>query len=83
MLTLKDLSSDSRYLVAVSGGPDSMALLDMCRRMSFYIEAAHVNYHKRSTAERDEKIVRDYCDKYNIVFHKLDYKDNSLSLIHI
>jgi len=77
MLTLKDLSSDSRYLVAVSGGPDSMALLDMCRRMSFYIEAAHVNYHKRSTADRDEKIVRDYCDKYNIVFHKLDYKDNS------
>ena len=54
-----------------------MALLDMCRKDGLDIIAAHVNYHKRKTANRDERIVRDYCKKYGIPFHKKDYRDNS------
>lgn len=37
-----------------------------------YFEVGHVNYHKRESAIRDEKIVRNFCKKHNIVFHKLD-----------
>ena len=48
-----------------------MALLDMARR-KYYVEAAHINYHKRDTAKRDEKLVRAYCRKHNIVFHLLN-----------
>ena len=54
------------YLVGVSGGPDSMALLDMCYKKKLNIIACHINYHKRKSANRDERILRDYCKKNNI-----------------
>lgn len=66
----------NRFLIAVSGGPDSMALLDMQRKTSNYIEVAHVNYRKRDSAIRDEKIVKDYCKKYSIKFNKLDFNND-------
>jgi len=69
----KKLNTNKRYLIAVSGGPDSMALLDMARNKLKYIEVGHVNYHKRDTAKRDENIVRRYCKKYGIKFHILNY----------
>ncbi len=54
-------------IAACSGGPDSMALLDMLRKSGRYdIHVAHVNYHKRQTADRDERIVRKYCTRYDI-----------------
>mgnify|MGYP002237851249 CR=1 FL=1 len=55
-----------RVIVACSGGPDSMALLDICRQKGYEIAVAHVNYKKRETANRDEKIVRQYCENYGI-----------------
>lgn len=60
------------YIVAVSGGPDSMALFDMARKRDLDLVCAHVNYHKRETAYRDEAIVATYCKKYHIPFFKLD-----------
>ena len=74
---MKDLTiqENKRYLIAVSGGPDSMALFDMVRKKGVYIEAAHVNYHKRESALRDERIVKEYCLRYDIPFHSLDYDD--------
>ena len=41
------------YIIGVSGGPDSMALLDMCRKEGFQLVVAHMNYKKRDTADRD------------------------------
>ncbi|MDO4465601.1 MAG: tRNA lysidine(34) synthetase TilS [Bacillota bacterium] len=59
-------------IVAVSGGPDSMAMLDMLRKEGVYsLFVAHVNYQKRETAYRDEKIVKEYCQKYDIPFKVL------------
>ena len=60
------LKDNKRVIVAVSGGPDSMALLDMLRNTLFEITVCHVNYHKRESSDRDEKIVADYCQKYNL-----------------
>lgn len=51
-----------------------MALLDMSKKYFEYIEVAHVNYHKRDTAIRDEKIVRKYCKENMIKFHLLNVK---------
>lgn len=34
---------------------------------------AHINYHHRDSADRDEGIVRDFCEKYDIPFYKADY----------
>ncbi|WP_159521586.1 tRNA lysidine(34) synthetase TilS [Erysipelothrix urinaevulpis] len=59
---------NSKIIVAVSGGPDSMALLDMLRLQNNELVVAHVNYQQRETAKRDEEIVQRYCIKYGIPF---------------
>lgn len=56
----------SKCVVACSGGPDSMALLDQLNKQGKDIVVAHVNYKHRDTADRDEDIVKDYCEKYDI-----------------
>ncbi len=56
----------SKWVVGVSGGPDSMCLLDMLVREHFEVVIAHVNYHIRESANRDQKIVEDYAAKYKI-----------------
>ena len=43
-----------------------MALLDMSRKIGLNIVVCHVNYQKRSTSNRDQKIVEDYCKKNGI-----------------
>ena len=55
-----------KIVVACSGGPDSMALLDRMRKEGFQIVVAHVNYQKRKSANRDEEIVKAYCARYQI-----------------
>jgi tRNA(Ile)-lysidine synthase len=57
-------------ILAVSGGPDSMTLLDVVRQVLFdvNIHVVHVNHGLRKTAGRDEKVVADYCQKYGLDF---------------
>lgn len=60
-----------KIIVACSGGPDSMALLDQLRKKDYAICVAHVNYHQRPTANRDERIVKEYCDQYHLEFRSI------------
>ncbi|QMT98501.1 tRNA lysidine(34) synthetase TilS [Mycoplasma tullyi] len=53
-----------QYLIGVSGGPDSIYLLD--RYQDQIKVVCHVNYNKRPTALRDQLIVSDYCSKHKI-----------------
>ena len=59
-----------RVLCAVSGGLDSMCLLDfMTRQPDFSVGTAHFNHQLRGAeADRDEAFVRDYCGKRRIPF---------------
>lgn len=59
-------------IIAVSGGPDSMSLLAQLTSHGRRLAAAHVNYHARETAGRDEKIVREFCVQHHLPFHKID-----------
>ena len=61
-----------KIIVAVSGGPDSMALLDILMKQDFDIVVAHVNYKVRETADRDQKIVEEYCLKHDIQIEILE-----------
>lgn len=67
-MNIQDLSLDETYIIGVSGGPDSMALLDMAYNSGLKLVVAHVNYQKRPTADRDMNIVFDYCLNRNIIF---------------
>jgi tRNA(Ile)-lysidine synthetase-like protein len=61
-------NKDYFYVLGVSGGPDSMFLLDKMRKLKYNLIVAHVNYKKRSDSDFDEKVVHDYCRKFKIKF---------------
>ena len=60
-------------LLAISGGPDSMYLLDWYKNQQVVV--AHINYHKRIDSDNDERIVREFCKKYSIPFKVLSVKE--------
>ena len=49
------------WLIAVSSGPDSMALLQMCIDAGIDCAVAHVNYHHRPEADEEENYIRSFC----------------------
>lgn len=64
-----DKIAPGRYIVAVSGGVDSMVLLDMLRRLpGVELVVAHADHGQRSDSHKDVAVVRDYCLKYSLRF---------------
>lgn len=61
-------------LLAISGGPDSMFLLNQYKKNKNII-VCHVNYNKRKDSKNDEKIVKSFCTKYNIKLKILNVKN--------
>ena len=61
------LDKDKPVLVAISGGADSVALLDVLLRAGYTCVAAHCNFHLRGEeSDRDEAFVRTLCDQMNV-----------------
>ena len=65
-----DVSLTSKFLIGVSGGPDSMYLLWHLKKLDVIV--VHVNYHKRIDSDNDQKIVEEFCKTYNIPFEVLE-----------
>jgi tRNA(Ile)-lysidine synthase len=59
------LPTEGLVLPAVSGGPDSMALLgilhDLSRELKFHLAVAHFDHRIRDTGERERKLVEDFA----------------------
>lgn len=66
-------SKGQKYLLAVSGGVDSMVLAFIFTKLQdlgIEFQVAHVNYKLRGEdSELDQKIVEDFCENFNIKFH--------------
>lgn len=70
------LNENDKVVVAVSGGPDSMCLLDILRRMqqnmNIGLIVAHINHCTRGEeSDGDEEYVKNYCQKNCITFYSL------------
>lgn len=65
------------YLLAVSGGVDSMVLADLFQVSGFDFHIAHINYHLRNEdSNLDQKVVSDFCEKHKIPFHLYEVSKN-------
>jgi tRNA(Ile)-lysidine synthase len=53
-------------LVLLSGGGDSVCLLDVAVRLGAEVSALHVNYGLREGAEPDETFCRELCDRLGV-----------------
>lgn len=62
-----------RVLVACSGGPDSIALLDVLLalrdELSFEVAAAHFHHGLRRNADADAAFVREWAERRGVPFH--------------
>ncbi len=65
-MNLEYLNLNQTYLVGVSGGPDSMALLHALVSQHYQCYVAHVNYNLRPTSHRDQHIVEEFCKSHHI-----------------
>lgn len=61
---------NSKLLVALSGGADSVALLQILLQLGYECEAAHCNFHLRGEeSQRDQVFVERLCKELNIQLH--------------
>ena len=68
------LQGAKRLLVAVSGGPDSIVLLDALHREGFSVVVAHCNFHLRGDASNeDAEFVRTLATKYQLPYCQVDF----------
>ncbi len=71
-MNLENCNKDKLYLIALSGGPDSMALLDMLYQKKYSLVVCFVNYHHRNNVEEEQEMVVNYVKKLN---YKLEIKN--------
>lgn len=69
------IENGDKLVVAVSGGPDSITMLDILneikneKTIDFEICVAHINHMIREEAKSDELYVKKYCEEKNIDFY--------------
>lgn len=77
--TLRNLLPNPKqktFLLAVSGGVDSMVLAFLYQRAGFQFDIAHVNYHLREEdSNLDQQLVEDFCKVHHIKFHLYDVSE--------
>ncbi|MDE7475911.1 MAG: 7-cyano-7-deazaguanine synthase, partial [Duncaniella sp.] len=68
------LTEDDRVVVGLSGGADSVALLDVLHQLRYKCVAAHCNFHLRGEESmRDEGFCRELCNKLGIQLLTIDF----------
>ena len=66
------IKNGDTIVIGVSGGPDSMALLNVLislnnsKKINCKIVVAHINHGIRVEADEETKYVQDFCEKNNI-----------------
>ena len=78
----KNFSSllNNKFIVAVSGGVDSIVLLHLCRNLKLNFVVAHCNFKLRGKeSDDDELFVKNLAAKYKISFYSNSFNTKELS----
>lgn len=67
------LKLEGRYLIAASGGVDSMSMLHaavgLARELKLTLHAAHVDHGLRPESSEDARFVKEECDRQGVILH--------------
>ena len=70
----KLFTTDARILVSVSGGADSVVLLDLLVKAGYKCGVAHFNFQLRGQdSVQDEIFTKKLAEKYNLKFHLKEF----------
>lgn len=72
---------DDKYCISLSGGVDSMVLLDILLKKNKSIIAIHLNYNNRFETRLEEKFLEEYCYYHGVKFitHKFNVTRDSIN----
>ena len=77
------LDKTQPVLVAVSGGADSVSLLDVLLRAGYTCVAAHCNFHLRGAeSDRDEAFVKELCAQMGVKLLTTDFDTTAYAKEH-
>ncbi|MGL5681479.1 MAG: tRNA lysidine(34) synthetase TilS [Marinifilaceae bacterium] len=76
-------ADNATFLVALSGGADSMTLLHLLHHVGVKVIALHCNFHLRGEeSNEDEQFVWEYCQQNNIPIHITSFETNDYAQRH-
>ena len=79
----KLLNASNLYLVALSGGADSVALLLLLKEHGFNVHAAHCNFHLRGAeSDRDEAFCAELCLGLGVELHRAHFDTRTYAEVH-
>ena len=79
----KLLNTNELYLVALSGGADSVALLLLLKNAGFNVHAAHCNFHLRGEeSDRDEAFCVELCQRLGVELHRAHFDTREYAELH-
>ncbi len=71
------------YVVALSGGADSVSLLLLLHEHGYNVHAAHCNFHLRGEeSDRDEQFCENLCERLNVPFHRVHFDTKTYASLH-
>ena len=72
-----------KYLVAISGGADSVCLLLKMIEEGRSVEAVHCNFHLRGDeSDRDEAFVVSLCQRLGVPLHRVHFDTKEYAALH-
>ena len=79
----KLLNASDLYIVALSGGADSVALLLLLKEHGFNVHAAHCNFHLRGAeSDRDEAFCVSLCQQLGVELHRAHFDTREYAELH-
>ncbi len=79
----KLLTKRGKYLVALSGGADSVALLCILQELGYKLEACHCNFQLRGEeSNRDEEFCVNLCEQRGIPLHRIHFDTKTYAEVH-